>query len=81
MDFVGELHAGGRRADDQHAAVGQLIRIAVVERREATGSTAARACASAGTLRQVAGAAGQHQRAAAEFAVVRDDLVAVVGLP
>ena len=34
VDLVGELHAGGRRADDQHAAVGQLARIAVVERRE-----------------------------------------------
>ena len=32
VDFIGQLHAGGRRADDQHAAVGQLVGIAVVER-------------------------------------------------
>ena len=49
VDLVGELHAGRRRADDEHAAVGQLPGIAVVERREACDRRAAPPARSAGT--------------------------------
>src|SRR5690606_37228893 len=34
-DLVGDLHARGRRADDEHAALRQSARVAVIERREA----------------------------------------------
>ena len=34
LDLVGELHAGGRRADDQHAAVVELAGVAVLHRRQ-----------------------------------------------
>ena len=42
VDLVGQLHAGRRRADDEHAAFGQVAGIAVVERRELQRSTPAR---------------------------------------
>ena len=78
VDLVGELHAGGRRADDQHAAFGQLSRIAVVERRELLDRRRHAPRAAAGTLGDVAGAAREHDAAAAKLAVARRDVIAVV---
>ena len=34
LDLVGDLHAGRRRADDQHPALGELVGVAVLHRRE-----------------------------------------------
>ena len=71
-DLVGELHARRRRSHDQHAAVGQMARIAVIERRH--GLDVWRQC-----LRErrhagdVAGAARQHHGAALQHARIRRD--------
>ena len=62
VDLVGELHAGRRRADDEHAAFGQLRRIAVVERRDLLDRRRHR-LPKRRHARQVAGAARDHDAA------------------
>jgi hypothetical protein len=69
-NLVGELHAGRGRADDEHAAVGQLPRVAIVERAEASdGFGYGRA--QGRHVRRVAGAARDDDAAAEDLAAVR----------
>ena len=80
LQLGGELHAGRRRADHEHAALGERVGPAVVERRDLD-DLRRHALAEPGHVRAVAGAARQHHRAGAELAVARGQVVAVVGAP
>src|SRR5688572_2694667 len=79
-ELVGELHAGGRRADDEHTALGQALRIAVVERRD--GRDRRRyGVAERRHAGRVTRAARDDEAAALELALRRGNAVAVVGRP
>ena len=60
VDLVGELGAGRRRADHQHAAVGELAGIAVLLRASASRSRAAPRSAQRRHVGDVAGAGREH---------------------
>ena len=79
VDLVGELHAGGRRADDEHAAARRASSgDAVRHRRDVRDRRRARPAATAGTLATLHGPAGEHHGRRTPHALVGDDLVAVV---
>jgi hypothetical protein len=80
VDFVGELDAGGRRADDQHATFRQRIRIAVVERRDARDGRR-HGLMKSRHAREIAGAAGQDDDAALQLAMVGGDVISPVRWP
>ena len=76
LQLGGQLHAGRRRPDHEHAAVGELVRVAVVERRELLD----RRGHLAGERRDrgpVAGAARDDHGPAGDLAVARRDQVTV----
>ena len=77
MDLVGELDAGGRGSNDEHAALGQLVRIAIVESGEGLERRWQRVTQRR-DVRQVARPAGKHQHAAAQRALIGLDLVPLV---
>ena len=70
MDLVGQLHAGRRRADDEHAAVGQLIGIAISRAVKRLRSRAAAPARSAGTLARLQAPLASTTAAAVELAAV-----------
>ena len=71
-----QLHAGGRRPHDEHAPSGELIRIAVVERRELLDVRRHR-LGEAGNHRSVTGACRDYKCPTADLAVARRHVVAV----
>ncbi len=76
LDLGGELDAGRRSADDEDAALGQAIRVAVVERRDLR-DRRRDAGGERRHARHVAGAAGEHDAPAADLAAAGADVVAV----
>ena len=78
VNLVGELDTGRRGADDEHAPVGQLGRIAIVERGDLLDVRRQRR-AHRRHARRVVAAAREHDGPAADLAVARHDPIAVVG--
>ena len=76
-DLVGELDARRRCADDEDAAVGKLGRIAVLERAEADEAAAGIVAGKRRHAREIAGATGNDDGAAAQIARRGHDPVAV----
>ena len=77
-NLVGELNPCSRRADDQHAAVGQSGRIPIVERGDLLDGRRQRR-AHRRHARNVVSAARKHDAAAADIAAGRRDAIAVIG--
>jgi len=73
-DLIGQLDAGGRGANDQHTAFGELLGIAIVERGERL-DRCRHSLSNGRHAREVASAARQHHAAAAKVAVVGRDVV------
>ncbi len=72
LDLVGQLGAGRRGAEHQDAAAVELIRVAVIDRAD-PGDTRRRRFVKRRNAGDVAGAAGQHDRAAAPLAAIGGD--------
>ena len=80
LQLGGQLHAGRRRTHDEHAAVGELGGVTVVERRQLLDGRRHRA----GELRHrrlIAGTARDDHGLAAKLAAARRHAIAVVGAP
>ena len=77
-NLVGELNPCGRCADDQHAAVGQLGRIPIVERGDLHDGRRQRR-AHRRHARHVVAAAREHDTPAADLAAARRDAIPVAG--
>ena len=69
MDFVGELDAGRRRADDEHAARIELIGVAILHRRQRR-DRRRHGRGERRNGRDVAGPGGEHERPAMPIALV-----------
>ena len=79
LDLVGDLDAGRRRADDQHAAVGELVRVAVLLGVSVADRRRHGCRRTPGTRGDVARARREHDGPAVPVALVGRDQVAVVG--
>ena len=77
LDLVRQLHAGGRAADHQHAALGQVRGAAIVHRRD-RGDARRQLGGTGRNLWQVAGAAGQHDDPGLPVAPVGPDVIAAI---
>ena len=77
-DLVGDLHARRRCTDDEHAALGELARIAVLHRGQRRDGRRHR-LGVVGHPRHVERAGRDHDGRALPVALVSDDAVAVVG--
>ena len=77
-DLVGDLHAGRRCTDDEHAALGELARIAVLHRRQRRDGRRHR-LGVVGHPRHVERAGRDHDGRALPLALIGDDAVAAVG--
>ena len=77
VNLSGELHAGGRRTDDERTPVGQLGRIVIVEWGDLLDRRRHRRLKRR-NARQIARAAREHDAPAADIAVGRRDVIPVV---
>ena len=80
MDLVGDLRAGGGRADDHHAARLEALRVAVLGGGQ-LGNAGRHRFRELRDLRDVERAGGKHDRLAMPGALPGDDLVAVGRAP
>ena len=80
LDLIGELHPGGRGADHQRPARRQLPGMVIIKRREALDALRNR-LAQLGYTRDVGGAAGEHDAATADFALIGCHPITAIDTP